>query len=83
MMRRRYDEYMRTTVDLPADLHAQAVAIARDTHRTLSETVALLMRRGLGEGQTTALAHSAATGLPVIRLGRIITSDDVRALEDD
>ena len=42
---------MRTTVGLPADLHAQVVAIARDTHRTLSETVALLVRRGLGEGR--------------------------------
>jgi len=74
---------MRTTVDLPADLHAQAVAIARDTHRTLSETVAFLMRRGLGEGRATGLAHSAATGLPVVRLGRVITTEDVRALEDD
>jgi Arc/MetJ family transcription regulator len=83
MMSRCYDEHMRTTVDLPADLHAQAVAIARDTHRTLSETVALLMRRGLGEGRTTALAHSGATGLPIMRLGRIITTEDVRALEDD
>ena len=74
---------MRTTVDLPADLHAQAAAIARDTHRTLSETVALLMRRGLGEGHAAGLTRSAATGLPVVRLGRIITTEDVRALEDD
>ena len=83
MMCRCYDEDMRTTVDLPADLHAQAVAIARDTHRTLSETVALLMRRGLGEGRAAGLARSSATGLPVMRLGHVITSEDVRALEDD
>ena len=83
MMRRCYDELMRTTIDLPADLHAQVVAIARDTHRTLSETVALLMRRGLSEGRTAGLTHSAATGLPVMRLGRIITTEDVRALEDE
>jgi hypothetical protein len=31
---------MRTTIDLPDELHKQALAIARDTHRTLSETVA-------------------------------------------
>ncbi len=74
---------MRTTVDLPPDLHAQVLAIARDTHRTLSETVALLMRRGLGEGRAAGLTHSAVTGLPVMRLGRIITTEDVRALEDD
>ncbi len=35
---------VRTTIDLPADLHKQALSIARDTHRTLSETVADLMR---------------------------------------
>jgi Arc/MetJ family transcription regulator len=83
MMHRCYDEFMRTTVDLPADLHAQAVAIARDTHRSLSETVAFLMRRGLGESRPAALTHSAATGLPVVRLGRMITTEDVRSLEDD
>ena len=74
---------MRTTVDLPADLHAQVLAIARDTHRTMSETVAFLMRRGLGESRAAGVAHSAATGLPVVRLGRIVTTEDVRALEDD
>ena len=74
---------MRTTVDLPADLHAQVVSIARDTHRTLSETVAFLMRRGLGESRAAGLAHSPATGLPVVSLGRMVTTEDVRALEDD
>ena len=74
---------MRTTVDLPADLHAQVVAIARDTHRTLSETVAFLMRRGLGESREASPARSSATGLPVVRLGRMVTTEDVRALEDD
>jgi hypothetical protein len=59
------------------------MAIARDTHRTLSETVALLMRRGLSGGQAAGLTHSAATGLPLMRLGRTITTEDVRALEDD
>jgi hypothetical protein len=41
------------------------------------------MRRGLGEGHDAGLAHSAVTGLPVVRLGRVITTEDVRALEDD
>jgi hypothetical protein len=74
---------MRTTVDLPEDLHAQAVAISRDTHRTLSETVAYLMRRGLGQGQAANMGTSPRTGLPVVHLGRTITTEDVRALEDD
>lgn len=77
---------MRTTIDLPEDLHRQALAIARDTARTLSETVAMLIRRGLGEPRAvgqTEMSRSARTGLPVIRLGTTITSEDVRALEDD
>ncbi|HTF10856.1 MAG TPA: hypothetical protein VK659_22045 [Asanoa sp.] len=73
---------MRTTLDLPDDLHRLALSIARDTHRTLSETVADLMRRGLGQGEPQQVSSSARTGLPVIRLGGAITSDDVRALED-
>jgi predicted transcriptional regulator len=77
---------MRTTIDLPDDLHRQALAIARDTRRTLSQVAAMLIRRGLGQPSVageTALSRSARTGLPVLRLGTMITSEDVRALEDD
>jgi hypothetical protein len=74
---------MRTTVDLPEDLHRQALAIARDTSRTLSETVAYLMRRGLGQSHTAEVSQSARTGLPVIHLGTVITTEDVRSLDDD
>lgn len=74
---------MRTTIDLPDDLHAQAVAIARDTHQSLSQAVAGLIRRGLVTGSSGETARSPRTGLPVAHLGRIITSEDVRRLEDD
>jgi predicted transcriptional regulator len=75
---------MRTTIDLPDDLHRLASSIARDTSRTLSETVADLMRRGLGQGSgDTEITRSASTGLPVIRLGTVITTEDVRSLDDD
>ncbi|MPZ28841.1 MAG: antitoxin [Micromonosporaceae bacterium] len=74
---------MRTTIDLPEDLHRQALAIARDTSHTLSETVADLIRRGLGSAHPPATSRSDRTGLPVVRLGRVITSEDVRSLDDD
>lgn len=74
---------MRTTLDIPDDLHAQALAIARDTHRSLSQTVAGLIRRGLSSGNPGEIARSARTGLPVAHVGRIISSEDVRGLEDD
>jgi predicted transcriptional regulator len=71
---------VRTTVDLPDDLHQQALAIARDTHRTLSQTVADLIRRGLGAGST---ARDSRTGLPLVSVGTVVTSEDVRSLEDE
>jgi Arc/MetJ family transcription regulator len=74
---------MRTTIDLPDDLHRQALSIARDTSRSLSETVADLMRRGLGQGPKGEILRSEVTGLPIVRLGTTITTDDVRELEDD
>lgn len=74
---------MRTTIDLPDDLHRQALSIARDTSRTLSETVADLMRRALGQGHSAEVTRSDRTGLPVVRLGTVITTEDVRALDDE
>ncbi|SPM28935.1 antitoxin, partial [Mycobacterium terramassiliense] len=74
---------VRTTIDLPDDLHKQASAIARDTHRTLSETVADLMRRGLGAGSTAPISRDRRTGLPLVRVGTVVTSEDVRSLEDE
>jgi hypothetical protein len=74
---------VRTTIDLPDDLHKQAQAIARDTHRTLSETVADLMRRGLRAERSTVLSRDPRTGLPLVSVGTIVTSDDVRSLEDE
>lgn len=74
---------VRTTIDLPEDLHKQALAIARDTHRTLSATVADLVRRGLGAGGTAAISADPRTGLPVVSVGTVVTSEDVRSLEDE
>ena len=76
-------QLMRTTIDLPDDLHRLARAIARDTSRSLSATVADLMRRGLGEVREPEAARSERTGLPVVRLGKVVTSEDVRALDDE
>lgn len=73
---------MRTTIDLPADLHRIVSAIARDREQTLSQAASALMRRGL-EHQRSSLKISARTGLPVVTFGGIVTSDDVRALDAD
>lgn len=80
---------MRTTIDLPEDLHRIATAIARDTGRSLSQTVAELLRRGLSapcgtrEGGASAYVMDPATGLPRVRSKRLITAEDVRSLDDE
>jgi predicted transcriptional regulator len=74
---------VRTTIDLPDDLHQQAQAIARDTRRSLSETVADLMRRGLRAGSPNTLSVDPRTGLPLVSVGTVVTSEDVRSLEDE
>ncbi|CAN5219845.1 antitoxin VapB29 [soil metagenome] len=82
-MHTRYDVAMRTTIDLPENLHRVALAIARDQGTSLSQTVAQLMQRGLGTSGSARISTSGRTGLDVVRLGRVVTSEDVRALEDD
>jgi len=74
---------MRTTIDLPDDLHRVARAIARDQGTSISEAVAQLLRRAIGVPGLASVSVSERTGLDVIRLGRTITTDDVRALDDD
>ena len=75
---------MRTTVDLPEDLLRQAKAIARDKSWTMSEEIAWLMRRGLGEPfDTSEIGVNHMTGLPAVRIGRVITAEDVKQLDDE
>lgn len=95
MMLQHHDALMRTTVDLPDDLHRIATSLARHNGRSLGQVVAELMRRGLeapaagasGDrvGEPAAVyVISPITGLPVV-LGasRPITDEDVKALEDE
>ena len=74
---------MRTTVDLPDELHRQMRVIARDTHRTFSDTVADLMRRGLSPDAPAAVSRSRRNGLPVVTLGTVVATEDARALDDE
>lgn len=74
---------MRTTIDLPDDLHRLTKAIAHDEGLTLSETVVELLRRALGQTPRLALTADPESGLPSVSFGRKITSQDVRSLDDD
>ncbi|CAN5207282.1 antitoxin VapB29 [soil metagenome] len=75
---------VRTTIDLPDDLHGLAVSIARDRGQSLSTTVALLIRRGLRpEARSGGDAVLMVDGFPLIALGRPTTSKDIRKLDDE
>jgi plasmid stability protein len=81
---------MRTTIDLPDDLHQAVTSIAAHNRRSMNQTVADLIRRGLAprSGPLDAVASASlrldeGTGLPVIRSPRPVTAADVRALEDE
>ena len=74
---------MRTTVDLPDDLHRVAQAIARDSGTSLSETVTRLLRGALSTSGPVRVTTSARTGLKVASVGRVVTSEDVRSLDDE
>lgn len=75
---------MRTTVDLPADLHRAASSLARDNGRTLSQTVSDLLRRALhGTTGDQHVSIDEETGLLLVNLGHPLTTDMVRAAADE
>lgn len=80
---------MRTTIDLPEDLHGVLSSLASSNRKSLSQTAVELMRRGLevpapGAGRPPeGRSVSAVTGLPLVRFPRAISAEDVRALDDE
>ncbi len=72
---------MRTTIDLPEDLHELARQLAHNENRSMSEVIAELIR--LGVRQTRDDLAVTGRGLPQLSVGRPITAEDVRALDDD
>jgi len=80
----KYDALMRTTVDLPPGIHRRATELARARGRSLSATIAELTARGLSQlDEPLAISIDERSGLPVVTIGRQITSDDVAAAIDD
>lgn len=76
---------MRTTVDLPPAVHRRARELARRRGQSLSAVLADLTVRGLAQvDEPVTLTTDARTGLPVLSLGRRVTSTEVaELLEED
>ena len=75
---------MRTTIDLPADLHALAREVAHQQRKTMSEVITEWVQRGLGVApDETVNIFTTDSGFPTITLRRPITAEDVRSLDDE
>jgi hypothetical protein len=79
-----YDAMMRTTVDLPDDLHRAARSLAHDRGQSLSQTISELVRRALSPNSgDERVSVDPATGLPLVRLGIPVTTEMARRAADD
>ena len=72
---------MRTTIDLPNDLHDLARQLAHEGNRSMSDVIAALIRLGLGQG--TSELSSSRRGMPQLSVGHPVTTEDVRSMDDD
>lgn len=75
---------MRTTVDLPPAVHRRARELAARRGVSLSAVVADLTVRGLAQLEAPVhLGTDPRTGLPVLSVGRSVTTELVAAVLDE
>lgn len=72
---------MRTTIDLPDDLHELARELAHQSNRSMGQVIADLIR--LGVRRAPADLSVSRRGMPQLSVGRPVTSEDVRSLDDE
>lgn len=72
---------MRTTVDIEADLHAEALAEARRARVSMSALVNDALRKSLRP--VPPVERDPLTGLGVVELGHVVTDGDVADALDD
>ncbi|MGC2191320.1 MAG: hypothetical protein WA751_03190 [Candidatus Dormiibacterota bacterium] len=75
---------MRTTIDIPEELHRAVRSLAQDKGQSLSQTISDFLREGLSPSSgTVGVSIDPITGFPSVHLGRPITTEMVRAAADD
>lgn len=73
---------MRTTLDIPDEAYFLAKAIARDQNRSLGRVVGDLILQS-GRPEKSASIGMSDYDFPIFRCARPVTTEDVRALDDD
>jgi predicted transcriptional regulator len=75
---------VRTTGDLPDDVLERVRSIAADRRTSVSKVIAEYVSRVVKPGPPASSSRNdPVTGLKVLDLGRIITTEDVRQATDD
>ena len=77
-----YDVIVRTTLDIPDEAYYLAKAIARDQNRSLGRVVGDLILQS-SKGAKSASITISDYGFPTFRCARPVTTEDVRALDDE
>ena len=78
-----YDAFVRTTLDISDDAYQIAKTVAREQKRSLGTVVSDFITGRLGQPAPAPESSTAGGGFPTFRCIRRVTSEDVRALEDD
>lgn len=77
-----YDVLVRTTLDISEEAYYLAKAIARDQNRSLGRVVGDLILQSTKSAKDASIKMSDY-GFPIFRCARPVTSEDVRALDDE
>ena len=77
-----YDAVVRTTLDISDEAYYIAKAIARDRNRSLGRVVGDLILES-SRGAKGASIKMSDYGFPIFRCARPVTTEDVKALDDE
>ena len=81
-MRLCYHVVVRTTLDISDEAYYIAKAIARDQNRSLGRVVGDLILQS-SKGAKGASIEMSEYGFPTFRCARPVTTEDVKALDDE
>lgn len=81
-MRLCYDAIVRTTLDISDEAYYIAKSIARDQNRSLGSVVGDLILQSVRPGKGAEIEMSDY-GFPTFRCVRPVTSEDVKALDEE
>jgi hypothetical protein len=76
------DVGVRTTLDIEDEAYYRAKAIARDQNRSLGRVVGDLILQST-KGTRSAAIEISDYGFPIFRCSQTVTTEDVRALDDE